>query len=73
MDMGMMLKFLIPGVQDAEETDLAAKMPGVTGYFEQSFSAGSEQQVIDDLFVLQGQRRQFSWQGEDHMHVGGGQ
>ena len=68
----MMLEFLIPGVQDAEETDLGAEMSGVTGYFEQSFRAGSEQQVIDDLFVLQSQRCQFSRQGEDHMHVGSG-
>ena len=52
MNMGMMLEFLIPGVQDAEETDLGAKMLGVAGDFEQSFSAGTEQQVIDDLFVL---------------------
>ena len=73
MDMGMMLEFLVPGVQDAEETDLGAEMPGVTGYLEESFSAGSEQQVIDDLLILQSQRRQFPWHGDDHMHVGGGQ
>ena len=40
MHVGMMLKFLIPGMQNAEETDLGTQMLGVAGHFEQGFSAG---------------------------------
>jgi len=31
VDMGMKLQFLIPGMQHAEEADLGAEMPRVTG------------------------------------------
>src|SRR5271167_5197697 len=59
MDMGMMLQPLIPGVQHAEETDLGTQMSGIASHFEQSCSAGAEQQVVDDLLVLQGEWSQF--------------
>lgn len=73
MDMGMMLEPLIPGVQHAEETDLGAQVSGVASHFEQSCSAGAEQQVVDDLLVLQGEWCQFPRQSENDVHVGGGQ
>ena len=34
VDMGMKLEFLVPGMQDAEETDLGAERCGVTSHFE---------------------------------------
>ncbi len=52
MNMGMMLEPLIPGVQHAEETDLGAQMSRIASNFEQSFGAGAEQQVVDNLLVL---------------------
>ena len=73
MDMGMMLELLIPGVQHAEETDLGAEMPGIAGDFEQSFGAGAEQKIVDDLLVLQGQGCQLPRQSENDMDIGGGQ
>jgi hypothetical protein len=72
MDMGMKLELLIPSVQNAEETDLGAQMLGIEGHFEKSLGAGVEQEVVDRLLVLQSERRQFSRQSENDMHVRGG-
>jgi hypothetical protein len=58
MDMGMQLDFLVLGVQHAEEADLGAEMLGVTSHFEECLGTGLEQEMVEDLFVLQGERRQ---------------
>ena len=58
MDMGMKLDFLIPGVQHTEEADLGAEMLGITSHFEQCLGTGLEQEMVQDLFVVQGERRQ---------------
>ena len=71
--MGMMLQSLVPGVEHAEEADLGSKMPGIAGDLQQSRSTSVKQQVIDQPFILQGERSQFPWQGEDDVHVAGGQ
>jgi hypothetical protein len=73
MDVGMKLELLIPGVQYAEETDLGAQMLGIEGHCEQGFGAGVEQEIVDHFLVLQSERRQFPRQGENDMHVRGGQ
>jgi hypothetical protein len=39
----MMLQLLIPCVEDAEEADLGAEMPGVRGNFDQGLSAAAKQ------------------------------
>ena len=52
MDMRVKLKLLVPGMQHAEEADLGTKMFGIAGDFQKRFCTGSEQQAIDDLFVL---------------------
>ena len=57
MDMRMMLEFLVPGMQHAEETDFSAEMLRVACDLEQRLGAGPEQQGIDLAFVLQRQRR----------------
>jgi len=73
MNMGMMLQLLIPGMEHAEEADFGAEMSGIAGDFEQRFSTGPEQQTVDELLVLQGQRGEPTRKGEDNMDVGGGQ
>jgi len=73
MDMGMMLQLLIPTMEHAEEADFGAQMSGIAGDFEQRFGTGLEQQTVDDLLVLQGQRGEPPRKGEDDMDVGGGQ
>jgi hypothetical protein len=50
--MGMMLKLLIPGVEDAEEADLGAETLGVRGDFDQCLGTATEQHPIDHFFVL---------------------
>jgi hypothetical protein len=71
--MRMMLELLIPGMKNAEETDLGAEMPGIFSDFQKRLGARPEQQTIDDLFVLQSQWRQFVWQCENDMGVARGQ
>ena len=73
MHMGMMLQFLTPGMEHAEEADFGAEMAGIAGDFEQRFGTGPEQEIVDDLLVLQGQRGEPPRKGEDDMDVGGGQ
>ena len=59
MGMGVMFEFLIPGVEHTEETDFGAEMLGIAGDFEEGFSTGLQQQMVQDFFVLQGERGQF--------------
>ena len=73
VDMGMMLQSLIPGMEHAEETDLRAEVTRIAGDLQQGGSTGAKQQVIDQPFILQCERSQFPWQGEDGVHVAGGQ
>src|SRR5664279_86926 len=73
VDMGMMLQSLIPGMEHAEEADLRAEVTGIAGDFQQSCSSGVKQQVVDQPFILQCERSQFPRQGEDYVHVAGGQ
>jgi len=73
VDMGVVLKLLVPGMQDAEETDLGAQMTGIFSDFQKRLGAAPEQQTVDDLFVLQGQWRQFVRERENDMGVARGQ
>ena len=73
VDMGMMLQSLIPGMEHAEEADLGTEVAGIAGDLQQGLSAGVKQQVVDQPFVLQCERSQFPRQGEDDVHVAGGQ
>src|SRR6266849_11033951 len=65
----VLFELLVPGMQHAEEADLGAETARGARHFEQGFGAGTKQQVVDHLLVLQRERRQFMWECEDHMHV----
>jgi hypothetical protein len=69
----VLFEFLIPGVQNADKADLGSEVPGIGGNLNQRFRAGSEQQIVDNLLVLQSQRREFVWQRENDMRVACGQ
>ena len=73
MDMRMMLHFLVPGVEHAEEADVSAEAFGIAGEFEQGCSTESEEHVVDEFFVLQGERSQAAGQRKDDVSVRGGQ
>src|SRR5208282_2209264 len=71
VDMGMKLQSLVPSMEHAEEADLGSKV-ATAGDLQQRCSAGVKQQVIDQPFILQGERSQFPRHGEDDVHVTGG-
>src|SRR5258708_21063527 len=71
--MGVRLQALVPGMEHAEEADLGAEVPGIASELEQGRGAGVEQQVINQPLVLQGKCGQFAREGEDDMHVAGGE
>jgi hypothetical protein len=48
-------------------------MPWITSYFQQGLGARVKEQVVDQPFVLQGERGQFPRQCEDGMDVASGQ
>jgi hypothetical protein len=60
-------------VEHAQETDLCSKMLRIGSNLQERCSAGAEQEVIDHLFVLQSQPRQFVRNREDHVDVLHGQ
>src|SRR5580704_2400890 len=70
MHVGMMLQLLVPGVQDAEEADLSAKVLAVCGDFDQGLGGEAKQQAVDDFLVLQSQWGQFVWECEDDVGIG---
>ena len=72
MDVRMMLQLLIPGMEHTEKADLCPEMFGIASHFEQRFSAGAEQQIVDELLILQCQRRQQMRQREDDVNVARG-
>ena len=43
MQMGMVIEFLIPGTEHAEEADFGAEMAGIARHFEQRLGTGPEQ------------------------------
>jgi len=69
----VLLQLLVPSVKDTEEADLASQMAGIARHFQQRFRTGPEQEIVDDLLVLQGQRGEPTRNSEDDMDVGGGQ
>ncbi len=58
MDMGVKPELLTPGVQHGEEADFRAEVSGIASDFQKRFRTGTEQQIVEDLLVLQGQWNQ---------------
>ncbi|MCU1325733.1 MAG: hypothetical protein JWN34_1103 [Bryobacterales bacterium] len=50
-----MLEILSPGMQNAEKADAGSEVLRVGRDLEKRFCAGSEQQPVESLLVLQGQ------------------
>ena len=48
-------------------------MLGIACHFEQRLGTGLEQQIVEELLVLQGQRGEPVRKSEDHVHIGSGQ
>ena len=69
VNMWMVLQLLIPGMEDAEETDLSAEVPGICSDLDQGLGAGAEEQPVYHFFVLQCQRGQLMRECENDMSV----
>src|SRR5260370_40264996 len=57
-------------MKNTEKANLGAEILGVRRNFDQCVSAAAEQQTVDHIFVLQGQRRQLMGEREDDMSIG---
>src|SRR2546428_12847883 len=66
----MMHQGLSPRVQHAQEADNGTEVLGIGGHLQKRGGAGPEQETVDDLLVVECQRRQLMRECEDHMHVG---
>jgi hypothetical protein len=56
VDMGMKPpELLIPCVQHTEKTDLCPEVFWIASDFEKCFRAGTKQEIVEDLFVVQHQ------------------
>ena len=64
---------LSPGMQNAEKADGCPEVFGIGGHLQEGIRAGLEQQTIDLLLVLQGQRGQFMRQRKYDMEVAHGE
>src|ERR1700722_3148018 len=71
--MGRMLEPLVSGMEPAEEADLRSQMAEIASDLKQGCGTGLEEQVVDHALVLERQGSQFTRQGEDEVHVSGGQ
>jgi hypothetical protein len=69
MDMGMKPDLLVLGVQHTEETNLCTEVSGIASDFEESFRAGTKQEIVDHLFVLQHHWGQVAGECEDHVQA----
>src|SRR6266404_4245849 len=58
---------LVPGVQHTEETNLSTEVSGIASDFEESFRAGTKQEIVDHLFVLQHHWGQVAGECEDNV------
>ena len=76
MHVRVMFELLIPGVEHAEEADLGAEMLRIASDFEEGCSTGVQQEMVQDLLVLQGERHQFTallcLSNDDLYCIGGG-
>jgi hypothetical protein len=53
MHVRVKIELLAPGVQDTEETDLRTEVFRVASDFEKGFCTGTEQKIVDNLFIMQ--------------------
>ena len=67
--MRMMGERLPPGVEDGDEADLAAQVPGIGGDGLQRRGDGVEQDAVDHGLVVEGDGRNLGGQSEHDVEV----
>ncbi len=73
VDMGMQQEVLPPGVQNADHADLCSQVFWIGRDLQQGLRTGSEQQVVEQTRVVQGQHIEFMGHSKHNMEVTGGQ
>ena len=69
MKMEMFPQLSTPGVQNSEKTDLGAKVLGVAAELEKGRAGGIEEDIVNRLLVVSGDRMEFVREGEDYVVV----
>jgi hypothetical protein len=69
MQVRVMLEGLSPRVKDSEETDLRSEMLGIGRDGSHCFSRGLEEDAVDHLLVLIGDRGDLRRHGKDHVKI----
>jgi len=69
----MIQEVLAPGMENADHSDLCAKMFGVLGKLREGFGGRAKKQVVQELLIHGNQGVQSGGEGEDHMEVFNGQ
>jgi hypothetical protein len=69
----MQQQVLPPGVQNADHADFGPQVFGIGRDLQQGLRAGSEQQIVEQTRVVQGQHIEFMGHSEHNMEVAGGQ
>jgi len=69
MQVGMKEEILSPTVEHGEEADLGAEMFGIGSDGRQGLGRGSEQNAVDEIFVLVSNRGNRFGEGEDDMKI----
>ena len=67
----MKVQILAPAMKDTEETQFHAEP--LSSYGQESLGGGGEEDVVYDLFVIEGNRGDLLGKGEDHVEILGGQ
>jgi hypothetical protein len=73
MPVGVVFEVLIPGMEHTEEADLRPEMFRIASDLEEGCGTGLQQARVQELLVLQGERRQFMREGKDNMDVARGE
>ena len=60
-------------MQHAEKANLCTKVPRIASDFEKGFGAGTNEEIVEDLFVVQHQGGQLPREGKDHVQLAGRQ
>ncbi len=69
MQVGMKEEILSPTVEHGEEADLGAQMLGIGSDGGQGLGRGSEQNAVDEIFVLVSNGRDLFGEREDDMKI----
>ena len=67
------MQVLPPAMEYREEADFQAQMLVIAGDGEQGFGGSAEEDVVDDLFVVEGDGGNGFREGEDHVEILHGQ